>query len=468
MAFDELWGLLVQALSERQRVCCIADAIDEMDLENEKFMRKLIELGQKSSSTIRVFITSRPLPYLEEALSDPLVAQILLQPHLVGQDISLYVQTRLHNTTLPVELQHTIEQVLSRKSEGLFLYVRLMLDQLLEADDPSKVNDALHKLPIGLGEMYNKMLSDHSERTGTPQGLQLFILQSVTHASRPLQLLKLAAITDFVNRTSENRLIASGQISPQETESIIRHSCGPLLEILEDETASIIHHSLTEFLTDTRRHKTDAHAEQFPSISSHDTHVTMAKLCIEYLLSGLEELGSNKDENTSQPKFTSKNARMSLPFLDYALKYLSYHILKAGESGETLFLLLDRLLVADSETFCLYMTLLEPKFGGGPSPLHLVASKGLAEYTKHLIDFGQDIECLDPQGQRPLHHAASKGHVKVVKTLLECGGCNGPDDKRGHAPLHLASTANQFGVVRVLLTAGVDPLTPKTKEDPGN
>ncbi|KAE8441589.1 hypothetical protein EG329_004638 [Mollisiaceae sp. DMI_Dod_QoI] len=48
MAFDELWGLLVSALSGRQRVYCIADAIDEMDLENEKFMCKLIDLGQCS------------------------------------------------------------------------------------------------------------------------------------------------------------------------------------------------------------------------------------------------------------------------------------------------------------------------------------------------------------------------------------------------------------------------------------
>ncbi|CZR68979.1 uncharacterized protein PAC_18880 [Phialocephala subalpina] len=447
MAFDELWDLLVQALSERQRVYCIADAIDEMDLDNEKFMRKLIDLGRKSPSTIKVFITSRPLPCVEKALSEPSVAQILLQSQLVHQDISL------------------VEQAVRRT----ILYARLMLDQLLEfGDEPTKVDDALQKLPIGLGQMYSRMLSDHSERTGTSQELQLFILQSVTHASRPLRLLELAAITDFVDRNSETRLIASGQTSPQDTKSIIRHGCGPLLEILEDETVSIIHHSLTEFLTDVGRHNTDADVEQFPCISGHDTHVSMAKLCVEYLLSGLRELSSKEDENTSRPKCMTKNARMTLPFLDYSLNYLYYHILKTEESDETLFLLMDRLLVADPETFSLYMTLLEPEFDGEPSPLHLVASKGLAAYTKHLIQLGQDIECLDPQGQRSLHHAASNGHVNVVRTLLERGASNNPDDKRGHTPLHLASSANRSGVVKILLAAGVDPLTPKTKEDPGN
>lgn len=36
--------------------------------------------------------------------------------------------------------------------------------------------------------------------------------------------------------------------STKDNKAIVREACGPLLEILEDETVSVIHHSLTEFL----------------------------------------------------------------------------------------------------------------------------------------------------------------------------------------------------------------------------
>lgn len=212
IAFDELWDVLVLLLSKPKRVYCIVDAIDEMDLENEEFLRKLIDLGQTSPSTIKVLMSSRPLPYLEEVFSHSSVNQIRLQPQVVDQDISLYITTRLGDTTKSPDLQSKVYNTLREKAKGLFLYARLMVDEILEmADDTDKVELALEKLPIGLSEMYSGMLADHLRRSGTPQQLELFILQCVTFSSRPLRLLELAAITDFVNRNRETSMIPLNQ-----------------------------------------------------------------------------------------------------------------------------------------------------------------------------------------------------------------------------------------------------------------
>ena len=229
----------------------MVDAIDEMDGGNEDFMRKLVRLGQEKSSSIKLLVTSRPLPHIERILSDRHIIQLPLGPQLVDRDIAIYIRERLHPTNFPSEAREAIEEVLGNKSQGLFLYTRLMLDEILEAGftDLQNLKVALEGLPSGLGEMYTKMLFDHSARSGTPQDLQLFILKCVTHSSRPLRLLELSTLVDFVRKSPRTQFRPDLPPSTLSTKSIVKTACGPLLEILEDETVSILHHSLTEYLT---------------------------------------------------------------------------------------------------------------------------------------------------------------------------------------------------------------------------
>ena len=71
-------------------------------------------------------------------------------------------------------------------------------------------------------------------------------------------------------------------------ETIIPAACGPLVEILEDETLSIINHSLTVFLTchdqDVSK-QSDETGETFPIIYSEATPKEIAIVCIKYMRS---------------------------------------------------------------------------------------------------------------------------------------------------------------------------------------
>ncbi len=53
----------------------------------------------------------------------------------------------------------------------------------------------------------------------------------------------------------------------------------------------------------------------------------------------------------------------------------------------------------------------------------------------------------------------------MVLLLLESGAIPNAEDCRGVKPIHEAVRKNHASIVRVLLEAGVDPLTPKTREN---
>ena len=106
--FDELWRSLQSALSLLPRVYCFADALDEMDIGNELFMDSLIKLGQHSPATVKVLMTSRPVPRVEKVLNHQSVLQIILQQQLVDQDIAAYVSHRLNGSSMSEHARLTV------------------------------------------------------------------------------------------------------------------------------------------------------------------------------------------------------------------------------------------------------------------------------------------------------------------------------------------------------------------------
>jgi ankyrin repeat protein len=467
IAFDELWGLLALALSSLSRVYCIADALDEMDMGNESFIHQLVQLGAKCSASVKVLVTSRPLPRIETILNQPSVLQLSLQLSLIEPDIELYLNQRLISAGTPSKT--AILEVICRKSQGLFLYARLMMDQVREAFESGTADfeQILHKMPNGLGDMYNKMLLDHSVRSGTPESLQVFILQCVTHASRPLRVLEIASIVDFLRETKDTDLHLPESSPPQNTKSIIRAACGPLLEILEDETVSIIHHSFTEFLVDPDRtgDGVATGSYNFPCISFADTHRILADACIKYIRSNWwnEEETSEKDLAES-----IRTIRLSHPFLDYAIANWDYHLSKYDQTDHDLFRQLDHLTEPGPNQLSSFIDIIGFRTSRNKvCALQIASSRGLVHYVKHLLNHGHDVNIRTSNLQTPIYPAAENGHHHVVQLLLDYGAANDMDDYLGLKPLHVAASRNHHAVVKLLLQAGVDPFTPKTKENPG-
>ncbi|MCJ1394626.1 hypothetical protein MMC18_007506 [Xylographa bjoerkii] len=467
VSFDELWQVFFDAISLLPKVYCVADGLDEMNLGNDNFLYQLLELGRHKPSSIKVIMTSRLILRIEKVLKHSTIIHLSLFEQAVNNDITYYVKGRLQSTSISEPIRLIIQEALSAKAQGLFLYARLMLDDIVDPSrhdliDAEHIHNTLSQLPSNLADMYNGMLADHSYRSGTSWETQFTILQWVTQSSRPLRLLELSAMIDFLDDTAK---------AFRDTKAIVRAGCGPLLEILEDETVSIIHHSFTEFLTDSTRTASEAVAIQFPVMDRGNSQRAMALTCLNYMTSGALDNWKIQRRSVSDLLYNSPSSRsfaskLQFPFLDYAAENWYQHV--ANSSDETHLSVLDEFMRSDTKSFSAWLDMRWPAGSLEKiTPLHVAAFTGLSYYTEHLLQKGATIDTLDGRGRSPISWAASNGHADVVRVLLENGAQADLDDDVGLKPLHYSAMANRASVVDILLEEGVDPLTTKTKEYPG-
>ncbi|KAJ5369177.1 uncharacterized protein N7496_008937 [Penicillium cataractarum] len=466
LATIDLWENIKFALSTFPKAYCITDALDEMDQGNDDFIQALAEFGQWRPANLKVLIFSRPVVAVESPLRPFSVSSLCLEEQLVDIDIAAYVQHRLQGSAVPKEYWNLITEAVPGRANGLFLYARLAMDAFSKPG--ADVKEVLKKLPADLNVMYNELLREHGKRSNVPGDLQLLILQSITHATRPLRLLEVAEMIKATHGPIGDR-------SLKDIKDLVRAACGPLLQILHDETVSVVHHSFTEFLKGFTRSATLDNST-YPILEAGPTNHRLAIACLDYLTSGcldkLEIKKRTKSEEFFQPKKAQQSGiRLQFPFLEYAAANWYIHTRRAALAGidlSSFYLVLDE-FVANKQRFIAWLDIDWPEnVIEGLTPLHAAAKIGLVEYAAHLIQNGDaDPNTKSNRGDPPLYWAASSGHADIAKLLIDGGADPDGEAHEGYKPLHEAARKNRPEVVKILLAAGVDPLTPKTREAPG-
>ncbi|KAH0491001.1 hypothetical protein TgHK011_002447 [Trichoderma gracile] len=481
VSLEDMWKHLRLAFASLPaRVFCVADALDEIDCGHNGFLRALGELGQWRPKTVKVLITSRPVASVEMPLRKTPCLHIRLQEELVDVDIATYVQYTLSRSSIPRSDWNVIADAVPGRANGLFLYAKLAMDAFLEPG--VDINSVLSKLPTDLNALYTDLLAEHAQRSGVPDDIQHLILQSVTHATRPLRLLELAEMIRISFRGNSTRDIKT-------TKDLIRAACGPLLEILPDETVSVIHHSFTEYLKGTTRSEGSLQTG-YPVLHMGPAHAQLALQCILYLQSGcLSTVVLDTDEaidymsqvqwgfGGEQLKYERKlqdaevKMRLQYPFYEYAASNWYLHAAKSEAAGydQTEINAKVNELFDDGDNMKAWLQMRWPENSMGArkvTKLHIAAKSGLLSYTKELLGTF-DANVVDIYDRTPIWWAASEGHAKVITALLECGANpDMPDNYSGLKPLHVAASNNHAAAVTALLEAGVDPLTEKTLDDP--
>ncbi|CAH0047278.1 unnamed protein product [Clonostachys solani] len=489
---SNLMELFTDGISCVPRLYCVVDALDEMTADNRAFLENLNRLATYRPRSLKLLMTSRPKQYLQSALRDSSIVHVSLQKKLVDRDILLYLNHRFDGVLGGQHLERgkIIDMVASR-SEGLFLYAKLAMDQVeaaLTSSHAIGVEELEKTLPAGLEDTYDKMLSKQREEHGVSIGTQVLVLQAVTHSSRPLRLNELASLIEC---------IAPDSAPPKGYKALVAKSCGPLVEILEDETLQVVHHSFTEFLRgDTRNASVGELSTRFPIIDSLTAHKTMAMNCLRYLQSG--SLG-NEDESgvaityrkpaipyapgerdlarfpfdriTDEDPFKYQEARLLYPFLQYAVTNWNRHASSYDEDDEEFFAAILDFIKPQSLAFRRWLRLQwgatsrsQDSSDGLPTALHLAAYSGLSKFSLKIIEDGASVLNLDAHNRTPLYWAAANGHQGVVSLLIKRGCDPNAEDAYGLKPIHTAARRNHAAVVTVLLESGVEPDTIKTKE----
>ncbi|CAG9984329.1 unnamed protein product [Clonostachys byssicola] len=465
VSIDELWQNLYMALSGISgRVFCVADALDEIDQGNDSFLTSLASLGTWRPDKVKVLITSRPVPTVEGPLRKSPALQIRLQEDLVDIDIRTYVQSTLSKSAIPKSDWKTIIDAVPGKANGLFLYAKLAMDAFLEPG--ADITLVLSKLPVDLNVLYTGLLRDHSHRSGVADSTQRLILQAVTHARRPLRLLELAEMVKSNNPDGQT-------LDLKDAKNLIRAGCGPLLEILADETVSVIHHSFTEYLKGTTRSQDSS---GYPILESGPSHTQLGIACLNYLTTENLEPAAMENEKPEgfmnrhiplKPISNDTNLRLRFPFFDYAASNWSHHIKAseaAGEDQAQINLKIRQFLDDDKRI----EAWLQAKWGyltENVTQVHIAAKLGLFSYLQELLETIPPDE-PDSSGKTPIWWAAHMGHTDIVRELIKLGADPDHDESvSGLKPLHEAAKRNHAETVTALLEAGVHPLTEQTGED---
>lgn len=491
----ELVEMLLQGLSGMSHVYCVADALDEMTAENRQFLDRLNSLATWRPWSVKLLMTSRPKQYLQSALRDSSIVQISLEQQLVDPEIATYLAHRfdsMPNVDMPQASRDELITMIAGRSRGLFLYAKLTLDQLqklMHSTDAIDVDRMASLLPAGLAQTYNSMLAVQRASENIPISLQIMVLEAVTCASRPLRLNELASLVQSVQPDAAE----SGQFK-----KLVATSCGSLVEILEDETLQVIHHSFTEFLRDAERTTSqDTGGDEFPVINTLQAHKHMAVYCMRYLRSGTllleDEIATEHCQDLSSafvqpphlvdsdqrrrttPKtrsFDFQQAKLKHAFLEYAVTNVDYHVSRCGSQDGGFFHEIKSFVNPDRLDYHRWLarawgstTTTRDTLEGLPGILHFSSYCGLSDLVREILDEGHSPDQRDSQLRTSLHWASRKGHASVVKILLQRGADMNAEDGRGLKPLHLASIHNHGSVITLLLEAGVDPLTPKTREN---
>lgn len=455
LSLAELWRYLHRALMYSPKVYCVIDAIDEMNPERlEPLVRSLDALGRWRPAEIKLIVTSRPVAVVEKIFSRGVkTLDVRLDKKRLEGDIARYIQHRLSLSLVPPERHVGIKHAILQRADGLFLYAKLALDSLLQPGMNVPTNLAV--IPADLTNMYTNLLQEHSRKViGVPDGLQEFVLRLVTHATRALRLLEIA---DLVRLTQKQYDLGA-------IKDLIRSLCGPLLEILPDETVRVVHHSLTEYLTGMMS-TSDADMRVFPVFGFGVTHHRLATACLSYLASGcLDSVNYRKrrqisgDVNYIAP--ASLEADQVLPpFTRYAASNWAVHVRRAISAGHVqtqVNEILNGLLVEPN--LDKLDVLMDMQMDFRPTPLHFAIGLELQDYAKHLL-FNKKSEYMKDgrlEGSLILY-AATKGSEFMVKLLHDHGADLKSRNHRGRTPLHLAVTYEHTIVSAALIDSGIDP-----------
>ena len=314
---SELWKALKYIVTNLSNCFIVIDGFDECSPTNDgpKYHNQdarsqfLAELIQNLKNTgVRVLLISRDYSDIREELtkeSDETKSWTIFKHGITkednAEDISSFSKS-LFEKKLPKmneELRTEMADRASTKSEGMFLWLHLLNDEIKRGATKRQLDRLLSEMPRGIDEAYQREL-DRILDTSTRKDARdraIAILRWVLFAVRPLTVRELAealAVT-FDNSDSEYPeddlpdWSEDGAAEDYINENI-RKPCGSLIEILEQEqgssldshTVRFVHFSVKEFLLkplENGQVRSDTLRFQ-PDTEEHDA---LAIVCLRYL-----------------------------------------------------------------------------------------------------------------------------------------------------------------------------------------
>ncbi len=266
----------------------IVDGIDECNSEMQKeILRSFGKIQKLANCNYKLFVSSRDEPQIQRSLL-PNVHVRLGQKTFDALDI--YIKAKVSEVQayfpqMDVSLLALVNERLTSKANGMFLWVRLVVAMLIQQTSEEEVEGTLDQLPDGLDEAYGFILSRLKSEGSISRERVFKILYWVCVAYRPVKIHEVVdAIALRFDQTNLNRRTRSNN----PTRDVVG-LCAPLLETSCSGILSLVHFSAREYLVDK---------QSGPFIDFGQAHLSISLSCIINLTSCLDVLPGYRSDLT--------------------------------------------------------------------------------------------------------------------------------------------------------------------------
>ncbi|KAL6803573.1 hypothetical protein J3E68DRAFT_434071 [Trichoderma sp. SZMC 28012] len=469
---DTLWRIFKAAVSDDEfsNTICVIDALDECQPSDQaKLITMLANFYTQSQSL------GRPnwVKFLEGFHS---ATKLFPRIHIRGEEeneqihdeINLIVKLRVRELSqiegLEQQTLQRIEKQLLQMENRTCLWLQLAMDdiRIMLRDSLRPEEERIRLIPSSVDAAYEKILS----RAPPARQLEVkMILQIIVGARRPLRIEEMAAALGVgleVARSADLRSAATSGLRVEGFAEKIRHLCGLFVFIDKSERILLIHQTAREFLTNisTNDGRISAapnlqpkevisdRARKWYHINIIEANFLLFKICLAYLSAEELNKGRRAVYYTNNRGYLSGNGyevRRHFPqylFLSYSLDEWENHSVASSASPPK-----DLLDLA-----------IELNFAPKLRDLWLIqaATNGQKNITKMLLENGANINIRGRHGQAPLWCAVHERRKEIVILLLDKGANIEIPDSEGWTPLWVAARQGEVDMVKLLITLGAN------------
>lgn len=256
-------GILQSDVS--QETYWVIDAFDECR-QGQELAKFLIRVQERSAGIIRMLITARGACSDYRFPASKFMGLEIKTEH-TQVDIERYLDT--DNFDAPgasLTERESLKSLILEKSNGCFLWVILILENLRKIFGTQARLRALEELPPVMDQLYARMVNSIPDEG---KKLSRTILTWAALAIRPLNTTEMKYIVER---------LAMDEV--EEVETIISRYCNDLLCIDQNQQVKLRHASARSFLL---RQNMDANTDEDFTINKEDGHRMLAMACLNYL-----------------------------------------------------------------------------------------------------------------------------------------------------------------------------------------
>jgi len=482
------------------------DAIDEFDPNSKddllEFLSELVKVPSKDAN-LKMFITSRPYPAISFDIAGGLSLQL---EHMTSTDIAKFVHKELHKLMRKfpdtAEELVEVEAKINKRANGVFLWVRLVLERLGRAAGlGSKIEQAIDTFPQGLSPMYDHILQS------TPDEERNELKQLLEWAALTQRVLTLSEFQYALALSSPDRVLSQATLQGSSTflplvrlERRISALSGGLMEVKSRTSDSdsesdsdfdfdsgsnsngqvvkeavmrpdmkivqFIHQSVRDYLVGEaymRSTVLPSTISELYRIQPKESQANLAAACIKYIT--FSDFDRNHELYSHQ---WSANSTTKLytdyPFLDYAAHNWTEHASIAKDHEDMISSALELFKWPETKrlTAWLQVYLYADKMSTvkdleNVTLLHLSALVNAPTISRKLLKSGRvDVNRQCDAYGTALEIAAEKGHLDMVELLLNGGATIDSESSKWGNALEPATYGGNESVVKFLLDRGVD------------